>query len=146
AQGIQVQTHVIGLAGSAEVLVERVTTPTTAHLGEDIEVKATITSTAAPLATVRLFADGGLVATQQVDLPAGQTTVTFQVKAKDAGFHVFRVVVEAGRDTFSQNNRADSDTIVKGEPRILVVAGDPAVGSQLVDALRTEHQRVDTAL
>ena len=146
AQRIQVQTHVIGLGGAAEVLVERVTTPTTAHIGEDIEAKAVITSTVAQLATVRLFADGGLVATQQVNLAVGQTTVTFQVKAKDAGFHIFRVVVDAGQDTFSQNNRADSDTIVKGEPRILVVAGDPAVGSQLVGALRTEHQTVDTVL
>ncbi|HEX7472068.1 MAG TPA: VWA domain-containing protein [Candidatus Limnocylindrales bacterium] len=146
AQGIQVQTHVIGLGGSAEVLVERVTSPSTAHLGEDIEVSATITSTVAQLAAVRLFADGGLVATQQLNLSVGQTSVRFQVKAKDAGFHIFRVAVEAGQDTFSQNNRADSDTIVKGEPRILVVAGDPAIGSQLVDALRIEHQQVDTAL
>ena len=81
-----------------------------------------------------------------MDLPVGQTTVTFRVRALDAGFHIYRVVVEAGQDTFSQNNRADSDTIVKGEPRILVVAGDPAIGSQLVDALRVEHQQVDTAL
>ncbi len=146
AQQIQVQTHVVGLGGAAEVLVERVTTPTTAHLGEDIEAKAVITSTVAQLATVRLFADGGLVATQQVNLAAGQTTVTFLVKAKEAGFHIFRVVVDAGQDTFSQNNRADSDTIVKGEPRILVVAGDPAIGSQLVDALRTERQQVDTVV
>ncbi len=146
AQGIQVQTHVIGLGGAAEVLVERVTTPSTAHIGEDIEVTATITSTVAQLSTVRLFADGSLTATRQMNLPAGQTSVTFRVKALDPGFHIYRVVVEAGQDTFSQNNRADSDTIVKGEPRILVVAGNPSVGSQLVDAMRVEHQLVDTAL
>jgi hypothetical protein len=48
--------------------------------------------------------------------------VTFRVKPTEAGFHTFRAVVEAGRDTFSQNNRADSDTIVKGEPAVLVLA------------------------
>ena len=146
ARGIQVQTHVIGLGGSDEVLVERVTSPTTAHLGEEIDVTATVTSTVAQPAAVRLFADGALVATQQVSLPAGQSTVTFRVKPPEAGFHVFRAVVEAARDTFNQNDRADSDTIVKGEPRTLVAAGDPQVAAQLVAALRKERQLVDVVV
>ena len=76
-------------------------------------------------ATVRLFADGALVATQPVQTSRpGANRVVFDVKPTEAGFHTFRVVVEAARDTFSQNDRADSNTIVKGEPRILVLAGD----------------------
>jgi uncharacterized membrane protein len=146
ARGIQVQTHVVGLGGSDEVLVERVSSPTTSHLGEEVEVIATITSTVAQPATVRLFADGALVATQSVSLSAGQTTITFRVKPADPGFHIFRAVVEAGRDTFSQNNRADSDTIVKGEPRTLVAAGDVDVAAQLVAALRKERQKVDVVI
>src|SRR6266536_3120953 len=141
-RGIQVQTHVVGLGGSDEVLVKRVSSPTTAHLGEEIEVGATITSTVAQPATVRLFADGSLVATQSVSLSAGQTSVTFRVKPAEAGFHIFRAVVEAGRDTFSQNDRGDSDTIVKGEPRTLVAAGNADVAPQLVAALRKERQLV----
>ena len=146
ARGIQVQTHVVGLGGSDEVLVDRVSSPTTAHLGEEVEVVATVTSTVAQPATVRLFADGVLVASQTVNLSAGQTTVTFRVKPADPGFHIFRAVVEAGRDTFDQNNRADSDTIVKGEPRTLVAAGDPEVAAQLVAALRKERQQVDIVI
>ena len=98
------------------MLVDRLTTPSTARLGEEIEAIARITSTVAQPATVRLFADGALVGTQQVDLPVGTTTVTFRVKPTEAGFHVFRAVVEAARDTFAQNNRADSDTIVGRAP------------------------------
>ena len=146
ARGIQVQTHVIGLGGQDEVLVDRVSSPTTAHLGEEVEVGATITSTVAQPATVRLFADGSLVATQSVSLVAGQTAVTFRVKPTEAGFHIFRVVVEAGRDTFSQNDRGDSDTIVKGEPRTLVAAGNPDVAAQLVAALEKERQKVDVVV
>src|SRR6266571_6344572 len=76
ARGIQVETRVVGLGAADEVLVERVSSPTTAHLGEEVEVGATITSTVAQPATVRLFADGTLVATQAVSLIAGQTPVT----------------------------------------------------------------------
>jgi uncharacterized membrane protein len=146
ARGIQVQTHVIGLGGQDEVLVDRVSSPTIAHLGEEVEVGATITSTVDQPATVRLFADGSLVATQSVGLVAGQTAVTFRVKPTEAGFHIFRVVVEAGRDTFSQNDRGDSDTIVKGEPRTLVAAGNPDVAAQLVAALKKERQKVDVVV
>ena len=48
----------IGLGDVDEVLVERLTTPSTARLGETIEAVAEIRSTVAQPATVRLFADG----------------------------------------------------------------------------------------
>ncbi len=144
ARGVQVETFALGNAGAQEVLVERLTTPSTARLGEEIEAITQVTSSVAQPATVRLYADGVQVGEQHLGLAAGTTAVTFRVKPTEAGFHVFRVVVEAAQDTFSQNNRADSDTIVKGPPRTLVLAGDDQVASQLVGALRTEGQTVDT--
>src|SRR6476469_7920522 len=146
ARGIQVETRALGLGAANEVLVDRLTTPSTARIGEEIEAKAEVNSTVAQAATVRLYADGAQVAEQAIDLQAGANQVTFRVTPTEAGFHVFRVVVEAGRDTFSQNNRADSDTIVKGEPRVLVLAGDEGVAAELVGALKTERQQVDTAI
>src|SRR5919198_1364202 len=147
ARGVQVETHVIGLEGRDEVLIQRLQSPSTARIGESIDVTADIRSTVAQAASVRLFADGAPVGQAQlVNLDAGVTNVTFHVKPTEAGFHTFRVVVEAARDTFSQNNRADSNTIVKGEPRILVLAGDEKVAAELVGALNTEHQQVDTLL
>jgi uncharacterized membrane protein len=143
---IRIETHTVGLGNADEVLVERVTTPSTSNLGERIEVRADIRSTVAQLATVRLFANGTPVGEpKRVGLSAGATTVVFdEVTPEEAGFYRFRVVVEAARDTFSQNDRADSNTIVKGEPRTLVLTGDEIVGSELVKALTTQRQKVDT--
>lgn len=141
---IRIETRAIGLGGADEVLVERLTTPSTANLGESVEAVAEIRSSVAQPATVRLFVDGQSVAAQTVGLDAGVTRVAFDVTPKDAGFHTFRVVVEAARDTFSENDRADSDTIVKGEPRTLVLAGNAAVAAELVSALGAQRQRVDT--
>ena len=146
ARGIQVETRVVGLVDQQEVLVDRLTTPSTARLGEEIEAVAEITSSVAQPATVRLFADGSLVETLRVDLKEGANRVLFRVKPKEPGFHTFRAVVEAPNDTFSQNDRADSNTIVKGEPRILVLAGDEAVAAELDKALRAEGQLVDTII
>jgi uncharacterized membrane protein len=144
ARGVQVETKVIGLGDAEEVLVERLTTPSTARLGEQIEVTADINSTVAQPATVRLFANGVQAGEKRVDLAAGSNRVAFLVKPNEAGFVRFRVVVEAAQNTFSQNDRADSNTIVQGEPRILVVSGDEKVAKELVGALETERQNVDT--
>src|SRR5262245_47957276 len=106
ARGVEIETRRIGPGDVDEVLVERLATPSTARLGESVPVAAEIRSTTAQTATVRLFADGTLAATQPVELSASVTRVTFDVTPKDAGFHTFRVVVEAARDTFVENDRA----------------------------------------
>src|SRR4051794_39114899 len=125
ARGVQIETRAIGLGTANEVVLDRLTTPSTARIGEEIEAAIEMSSTVAQPATVRLYADGAQVEERVGALETGQNRATFLVKPTAAGFHTFRAVVEAGRDTFSQNNRADSDTIVKGEPRVLVLAGDP---------------------
>jgi uncharacterized membrane protein/Mg-chelatase subunit ChlD len=146
ARGVQIETRAIGLGAANEVLVERLTTPSTARIGEELEAVAEVSSTVDQPATIRLYADGAQVDVKTVDLKAGSNRVSFLVKPTEAGFHTFRAVVEAGRDTFSQNNRADSDTIVNGEPRVLVLAGDETVAKELVGALDAEHQTVDTLI
>ena len=143
ARGIQVETVLTGLNGADEVLVERLTAPSTARLGESIDVTADVTSTVAQPANLRLFVNGELSATKAVDLAKGPNTVVFSFTAKDPGFLRFRVVVDAARDTFNQNDRADASTIVKGPPKILVVQGNADVAAQLVSALKTERQNVD---
>ena len=143
-RGVRIETREIGLGDSEEVLVERLTTPSSARLGEDIEVVAEVRSSVAQLATVRLFVNGVLVGTDEVELEVGASTVRFSFPTTDPGFHRFRVVVEAGLDTFSQNNRADANTIVQGEPKTLVLAGDEAVAAELVAALESQRQVVDT--
>jgi uncharacterized membrane protein/Mg-chelatase subunit ChlD len=155
ARDIQVETRVIGLVDSDEVLVERLTTPSTARLGEVIPVDSVVTSSVDQLATVRLYVNGQLVMTLPTTLKAGSNSIGFScpadapdcaLKPKEAGFYRFRVVVEAARNTFSQNDRADSNTIVKGEPRTLVLAGDREVAAELVTALEKEGEQVDSVI
>ncbi len=80
ARDVRIETRRIGPGDVDEVLIERLTSPSTARLGESIPIVAEIRSTVAQTATVRLFADGALAATQPVQLTAGVTRVTFDVK------------------------------------------------------------------
>jgi len=146
ARGIQVATRVVGLGAADEVLVDRIDVPTTSRLGEELEVAVEIRSTVAQPGAVRLFADGALAATQRTTLDEGITRVVFRVAPQEAGLHVFRAVVEAARDTFPQNDRADASTLVAGPPRTLVVPGDEGVAADLVAALRTREGEVVTLI
>ena len=144
ARGVQVETVTIGDADRDEVLVERLQSPSTSRIGDRIEVVAEVRSTVAQQATVRLFANGAQVGSSLVSLEAGLTRVPFLVSPSESGLLMLRAVVEAGLDTFSQNDRADANTIVKGEPRTLVVAGNETVAAELVSALEVARQEVDS--
>ena len=142
SRGVQIETFVVGLGAADEVIVQRLHSPATARVGEDIEVEVTITSTVAQPASVRLFGDGEQVGSQSVQLEAGTNRALFTVLATEPGFHTFRAVVEAAADTFAQNNRGDSHTVVKGEPQILLAAGSEDAGTNLRAALEAQGQHV----
>ena len=42
ARGVQIETYVVGLGAADEVIVQRLHSPATARVGEDIEVEVTI--------------------------------------------------------------------------------------------------------
>jgi uncharacterized membrane protein len=146
ARGIQIETFVVGLGAEDEVIVQRLHSPTTARVGELIEIEVTITSTVAQPASVRLFGDGSQIAVQQLtgedQLQPGTNRVLFTTRATEAGLHTFRVLVEAAHDTFLENNRGDSHTVVKGDPRVLLVAGNAEASANLRAALEAERQDV----
>jgi len=145
ARDVRIETRLIGLGQTDEVLVERIISPSTSNLGDTIEVVAEIRSSVTQPATVRLFANGAQAGDAKViALKEGLNRVVFEVDPSEAGFVRFRVVVEAARDTFNENDRADSNTIVKGEPRTLVLAGDADAAAELVAALETQRQQVDS--
>jgi uncharacterized membrane protein len=146
SRGIQIETFVVGLGAADEVVLQRLVSPATARVGERIDVEFVITSTVRQPATVRLYGDGVQIGVQSLsgneDLKPGTNRVVFTVPAAEPGFHTFRGLVEAGQDTFAENNRGDSHTVVKGEPRILLVAGSAEAARSLQAALAAESQDV----
>jgi uncharacterized membrane protein len=146
SRGVQIETYVVGLGAADETIIQRIHSPTTARVGEDIEIEVTISSTVAQPATVRLFGDGTQIGVQVLtgpsELKPGLNTVVFTTRATEAGFHTFRARVEAEHDTFAQNNVGDSHTIVQGDPRILLISGSAEAGGNVRDALEAENQDV----
>jgi hypothetical protein len=135
ARGIRLDVVTPADESAAEVLVDAVDAPPGARVGETIDLSVRLRSTITTSASLRLLADGATVATRELELEPGVTTIPFAVTADEPGFHVFRAVIEADDDRFSQNNAADAYVLVTGEPQVLVATDDPERAADLVASL-----------
>ncbi|MEO5987160.1 MAG: VWA domain-containing protein, partial [Candidatus Limnocylindria bacterium] len=135
ARGVRLDVVTPADESAAEVLVDAVDAPPGARVGETIDLVVRLRSTITTPATLRLLADGATVATRDLELEPGITTLPFSVTAAEPGFHVFRAVIESPTDRFAQNNAADAYVLVTGEPQILVATDDATRAADLVDSL-----------
>jgi uncharacterized membrane protein len=135
ARGIRLDVVMPADESSAEVLIDGVDAPPGARVGETLDLSVRLRSTITTPATLRLLADGATVATEELDLEPGITTIPFSLTAEEPGFHVFRAVIEPEEDRFSENNAADAYVLVTGEPQVLVATDDAARAADLVDSL-----------
>ncbi|MBX0326525.1 VWA domain-containing protein [Oscillochloris sp. ZM17-4] len=140
ARGIPISVVDLALpSGDAEALVGQIEAPTRVRDGQLASLKATIESTIAQRATVRLVGDAGVIAERQIDLQPGATVVPFEVAVSGSGFQRYRVQVQPERDGRAQNNEASALIQVQGPPRVLVVSPSRADSAALVSALKATN-------
>jgi uncharacterized membrane protein len=135
ARGLRLDVVLPADEAAAEALVDALDAPPGARVGETIDLSVRLRSTIATAGTLRLLADGETVATREVELEPGITTIPFGVTAEEAGFHVFRAVLEPDDDRFTENNAADAYVLVTGEPQVLVATDDGERAADLVASL-----------
>ncbi len=121
--------------GQVEAYLDVLEAPASVRQGQGFEAVAVVQSTLAGPATLRLFADGTLVATRSVTLQAGENRLGFALTADEPGFHRYSAELEAAADTLPQNNAATAFTVVQGPPRVLLVEGNAGDGDNLLAAL-----------
>ncbi len=134
-RGIRLDVAMPADESAAEVLVDAVDAPNGARVGETVDLAVRLRSTITTDATLRLLADGATIATRELSLEPGVTTVPFAVTADSAGFHVLRAVIEPADDRLTENNAADAYVLVTGEPQVLVATDDAARATDLVASL-----------
>jgi uncharacterized membrane protein len=135
ARGIRLDVALPADESAAEALVDAVDGPAGARVGETIDLVVRLRSTIATSATLRLLADGATVATRELELEPGITTVPLAVSADEPGFHVFRAVLEPENDRFTENNAAETYVLVSGEPQVLLATDDATRAADLVASL-----------
>jgi uncharacterized membrane protein len=145
-RGIPIEVLPLSDGAGADVLLTGLLAPAAAHEGQIIPLRLRIQSNVAGPARITVFADGQLIATQDVDLPVGPSEFSLSVPAGQAGFRRIEAHVEAPADTQPLNNRAATFTLVDGPPRILLVASVAERAAPLQAALTAAGMRVDLIL
>ncbi len=146
ARRVEISTYPLGqvdpLTGPPEVLVEQLSAPGQARQGQAVPVEVVVTASRPTEAILRWLVDGALTETRPVRLIQGRNRFSFSLPLAQAGFHRFRVEVEAAEDGRWQNNWGAAFTTVYGPPEVLVVEGQPGEAASLSAALQAAGMNV----
>jgi Mg-chelatase subunit ChlD len=134
-----------GVADGLDVQIVSVTLPSTAREGQRLPLRVDLESNAP--ATGRLIVtgpDGGTVATIPVDVGADRQTISILLPEAPAAFNRHTVRLDVPGDTRAQNNAVETFSVVRGRPRVLLVAQSPEDVAGLERALHAAQ--IDVAV
>lgn len=143
--GVTLDVVPLGVHRSNDVSVQKLVLPARLKKGQTFEAKIFVHADQAQQAMVRLYRNEQPLGEQKVELAAGKNLFFFPQTLQEEGFYNYSVTVDALGDNIPQNNQAASFTsVVRGEPLVLVVSGDPVADADrdLVAALRASRLQV----
>ena len=141
-EGIRLDIVPLPSSSGPEARVDNLNAPTTLHTNEHFLLHARLFSNVAQRVTLRLYLDQTLLLQQSLQLNVGEQEVTFNLQAPPAGFHTFRLTMDAPLDTISQNNEAAAFVSVQGPPNVLIIEGRPNAGHNIAAALQATKIKV----
>ncbi len=141
--GVQISVVPLLSVLGQEVILEELAAPSTLHQDETFDLTIKIRSTAHLTGSLRVFADGRVVHQAEIEVRKGLNTFALPMTAGEQGFHTFRAQLAPSADTFWQNNELSAFALVRGAPRVLLVAQEEAEGQNLVEALTATGLNVE---
>lgn len=142
-RGLTVDVVNISPTPGAEALIKSVEAPGSLRLGERLDVSLTLTSTGATSATLRIYEERTLLESRHLELKAGDQQVRLSMEGLKPGYHRIWAVLEADRDTLTQNNESAVMVNIQGAPSILVVEGFAGAATNLRRALESTGMTVE---
>lgn len=140
SNSVKVDVLPLSSPSKKEVLLERLTLPGEAKIGEPVELKVVARATGPTDAVIRLFRDKKLQGQRSVRLQAGKNVYVFPQIITKAGIASFEAQLDTSKeqDTSAENNRALGFVNVQGRPRVLLVSNEPDQTRFLLSALTRE--------
>lgn len=130
--------------GAGEVLVTGLEAPASARTGQMLDLVATVESSVALGARLRVFDGDQVVFEQDVALQAGPNTIPISVQAREPGFQRYRAEIVPQSDTQPKNNVAEALVQVAGPPTVLLVEGTPGEAQPFHAALAAAQVNAET--
>ncbi|HEY86104.1 MAG TPA: VWA domain-containing protein [Chloroflexi bacterium] len=135
AAGIELSTLALPRQSGPEVRLQSLRAPSALHEREGFDLTLNVESNTATSADVQLFADGQLIALENVNIQPGSNRFAFPLLAGAQGFSSWQARLVPQEDTLAQNNRLDAFSLIEGPLQVLVVAAKEIEARPLVDAL-----------
>lgn len=142
-RGIAVDIKLLTEFPPGEVLVESVAAPRQVFAGDSFRVDAVIYSQDAGEAELTIRRAGESVLSQSVNLLAGRNRIETVIPAGGAGNLVIEVAIDAGRDTFAENNNNGIIVQVAPSPAVAVIAPQADAGDYFGNALSVQGLSAD---
>ncbi|GCE13408.1 glutamine amidotransferase [Tengunoibacter tsumagoiensis] len=141
-EGIRLDIVPLPSSNGQDARIDGLTAPAQMHTNEHFAMHIKLFSSVAQQGTLRLYLDTTQIGQQSINLISGSQELTLSLPAPSAGFHTYRVTLEAPNDAILQNNEASAFVNVQGAPRVLVIEGAPGSGQNIVSALKATNINV----
>ncbi|MBX3386717.1 MAG: VWA domain-containing protein [Phycisphaeraceae bacterium] len=147
AKGIPIDVLPLRFRYENEVVVERIIAPTTARVGQNINLRVLIGSQKPTRGRLSLLANGIPIAldperggtSREIEVAAGLDAITIPLTLPVPGPQTYEAIIEPlepASDSIRDNNRALAVTFVQAEGRVLVLAPSDVEAEPLIRALR----------
>ena len=143
AEGIRVDVVPAGQAPGTEVLVAGVDVASQLREGEAPTVAVHLRATTPATGKLTLLVDEQEATSRDVQIPVGDSTQVFNLKALAVGLHKIRAELVANPDTYSENNVGEAAVKVLGKPLVLMLEGKQGEGDNVAAALEAAGMSVD---
>ncbi|MEO7909267.1 MAG: VWA domain-containing protein [Roseiflexaceae bacterium] len=146
ARGIPIDVVALsGLADGPDARISGVELPSAARVGQRLRMKINIESNTATAGRLTISGPGdALIVDQQVQLPQGAQTLEVALPEALPYFNRYVVHLETANDARPENNAAEAYSFVSGQPRVLLVEGQPGEAANLSNALKSAQIDVST--
>jgi Ca-activated chloride channel homolog len=118
-----------------DVGIESIQAPPSLWAGEPVSVTVSVYSQLPTPANLSLKRDGQTLSQAQLNLPAGESQVTFSTVADAEGLMAFEARVSAPNDARPENDVAGAISVVQAPPQVLIVAQHQSAAALLQQAL-----------
>jgi uncharacterized membrane protein/Mg-chelatase subunit ChlD len=144
SQAVRVDVVPVRVPGGAEALVDSVDMPSQLRPHESFALTVSVRSTVSTTTGITIFRDRTLIGSVgQARLRPGENRFVFAQKPLAPGSYTYQVQITPALDTQPENNQGSAFTTVTGNPRVLVIAGDPHEAANVMASLRSTGIQAD---
>ena len=122
AGGVELDAVPLPARSGDETWIDSLSVPSILYEGESFSVVVGVQSNVEQYALLRVFADDALAIEEAMHLHPGLNSYLFTLSAGSPGFSTFTAQLVPEKDIFYQNNVLGAFAVVRGAPRVLVVA------------------------